>query len=30
MIRRSVLAFVVLTAAWLAAGIALAPGMTYG
>ena len=30
MIRRAVLAFVVLTAAWLGAGIALAPGMAYG
>jgi len=29
-IRRAVLAFVVLTAAWLGAGIALAPGMAYG
>jgi hypothetical protein len=28
--RWSVLAFLVLTAAWLAAGIALAPGMAYG
>ena len=30
MTRVSVLAFVVLTAAWLAAGIALAPGTAYG
>lgn len=30
MTRRVVLAFLVLTAAWLAAGIALAPGMAYG
>ena len=30
MIRRSVVAFVILTMAWLAAGIALMPGMAYG
>lgn len=30
MTRRSVIAFLVLTAAWLAAGIALSPGMAYG
>ena len=30
MTGRSVLAFVVLTAAWLAAGVALSPGMAYG
>ena len=30
MIRRAVLGYVVLTAAWLAAGIALSPGMAYG
>lgn len=30
MIRRAVLYYVFLTAAWLAAGIALAPGMAYG
>ena len=30
MIRRSVVAFVVLTMAWLATGIALMPGMAYG
>ena len=29
-IRRSVVAFVVLTMAWLATGIALMPGMAYG
>jgi len=29
-IRRAVLGYVVLTAAWLAAGIALSPGMAYG
>jgi hypothetical protein len=29
-IRRAVIAYVVLTAAWLAAGIALTPGMAYG
>ncbi|HJU86297.1 MAG TPA: hypothetical protein VJ788_02885 [Gemmatimonadota bacterium] len=30
MIRRAVLGYVVLTAAWLAAGIVLTPGMAYG
>ncbi len=30
MIRRAVLYYVVLTMAWLAAGIALTPGMAYG
>ena len=30
MIRRAVLAFLVLTAAWLGVGIALVPGMPYG
>jgi hypothetical protein len=29
-IRRAVIAYVVITAAWLAAGIALTPGMAYG
>ena len=30
MIRRAVLGYVVLTAAWLAAGVVLTPGMAYG